>query len=171
MPILGCGINISAISTLPQPHRLPCVGNRQNEALCTSIRAQLLFYLGSFACAACLMGYIALAKQSRPPSGRPVQVTIRGWRDAVRHPARHPDSHPDGGRVDAPSTASSMEISVSSTASSRLRTLKLTIAIKRYVIYESAINRQANTPKKTPMAADQKAPNLREDFSAAPRPI
>ena len=44
----------------------------------TGIRAQLLFYLGSFACAVCLVEYIALVNQSRPPLGRPVQVTIRG---------------------------------------------------------------------------------------------
>ena len=49
----------------------------------TGVRAPLPFYLGSFACAACayLMEYIALqlANQSRPQSGRPVQVAIRGW--------------------------------------------------------------------------------------------
>ena len=55
--------------------------------------ASVLFRQCQFACAACLMAYVALANQCRPrpPSGRPVQVTIRGWRDVVRHPVRHPD--------------------------------------------------------------------------------
>ena len=45
------------------------------------------------------MEYITL------PLGRPVQVTIRGWRDVARLPVRHPDGHPDRmtGRVDSPS--------------------------------------------------------------------